>query len=92
MMATNASFPPLTIPPLENGDKVQEYLVWRVYDSQFDWFRLNNGEYVQLEPNQQGLLCSQVFIGLWLDKGALLAGNMKKVLAILQQGLSTREQ
>ena len=72
--------------------QVQEYLVWRVYDRQFDWFRLNNGEYIQLEPNQEGLLCSQVFIGLWLDKEALLAGNMAKVLAILQEGLSTREQ
>jgi Uma2 family endonuclease len=72
--------------------QVQEYLVWRVYDRQFDWLRLNNGEYIQIEPNQEGLLCSQVFIGLWLDKEALLAGNMAKVLAILQEGLSTREQ
>jgi Uma2 family endonuclease len=70
---------------------VQEYLVWRVYDRQFDWFRLNEGEYIQLEPNENDIICSQIFPGLWLDKAALLAGNLAKVLAILQQGLLTVE-
>ncbi len=70
---------------------VQEYLVWRVYDCQFDWFRLNEGEYIQLEANADGVICSQVFPGLWLDKTALLAGNLAKVLAVLQAGLSTVE-
>jgi Uma2 family endonuclease len=70
---------------------VQEYLVWRVYDRQFDWFRLNEGEYIQLEPNENDIICSQVFPGLWLDKVALLAGNLAKVLAVLQQGLLTVE-
>ncbi|MBD3558822.1 Uma2 family endonuclease [Planktothrix sp. FACHB-1355] len=69
---------------------VQEYLVWRVYDRQFDWFRLNAGEYIQVEPNADGVICSQVFPGLWLDKAALLAGNLAKVLEILQQGLASQ--
>jgi Uma2 family endonuclease len=71
--------------------QVQEYLVWRVHDCQFDWFRLNNGEYIQLEPNTDGIICSQFFPGLWLDKAALLAGNLAKVLAVLQEGLLTTE-
>ncbi|MGB7442661.1 MAG: Uma2 family endonuclease [Coleofasciculaceae cyanobacterium] len=54
---------------------VQEYLVWRVDDAEFDWFRLNSGEYIQLEPNSDGIICSQIFPGLWLDKTALLVGN-----------------
>jgi len=70
---------------------VQEYLVWRIYDHQFDWFKLNEGEYLQLEPNADGVICSEVFPGLWLDKAALLAGDLAKVLAVLQQGLSTPE-
>lgn len=37
------------------------------------------------------MICSQVFPGLWLDKSALLAGNLAKVLEVLQQGLSTTE-
>ncbi|HEY9704574.1 MAG TPA: Uma2 family endonuclease, partial [Allocoleopsis sp.] len=72
-------------------NEVQEYLVWRVYDRQFDWFRLNNGEYIKLEPNTDGIICSQIFPGLWLDESALLAGNLAKVLAVLQTGLLTVE-
>jgi Uma2 family endonuclease len=72
-------------------NQVQEYLVWRVYDRQFDWFRLNKGEYFQLEPNPEGIICSQMFPGLWLDKTALLAGDLAKVLAVLQAGVSTAE-
>jgi len=70
-------------------NEVQEYLVWRVYDQQFDWFKLNEGEYIKIETNSNGIVCSQVFPGLWLDKAALLSGNLAKVLAVLQQGLST---
>ena len=72
-------------------NQVQEYLVWRVYDRQFDWFRLNEGEYIKLEPNGDGIICSQVFLGLWLDKAALLAGNLAKVLEVLQSGLASQE-
>ena len=70
---------------------VQEYLVWRVYNREFDWFRLNEGEYIQLAPNADGVICSEVFPGLWLDKAALLAGDLAKVLAVLQLGLATPE-
>jgi Uma2 family endonuclease len=69
-------------------NQVQEYLVWRVNDQQFDWFRLNDGEYTQLEPNPEGVICSRIFPGLWLDQAALLMGNLAQVLAVLQQGLS----
>ncbi len=72
-------------------NQVQEYLVWRVYDRQFDWFTLHQGEYIQLEPNTDDIVCSQVFPGLWLAKSVLLAGDLAKVLAVLQQGLSSQE-
>ncbi|VXD11709.1 conserved hypothetical protein [Planktothrix serta PCC 8927] len=71
-------------------NQVQEYLVWRVLDSEFDWFRLNEGEYIKLEPDSNGIIYSQVFPGLWLDKAALLAGNLAKVLEVLQQGLASQ--
>ena len=45
-------------------NQVQEYLVWRVYECQFDWFRLREGEYIQLEPNADGVICYQFFPGL----------------------------
>lgn len=69
--------------------QVLEYLVWRVYDRAFDWFRLIEDKYVQLEPNVEGIICSQVFPGLWLYKSALLAGKLAEVLAVVQQGTST---
>jgi len=72
-------------------NEVQEYLVWRVYDQEFDWFRLDKGVYVQLESNLDGITCSQVFPGLWLDKQALLSGDLTKVMSVLQQGLSSLE-
>ncbi|MEG4803606.1 Uma2 family endonuclease [Microcoleus sp. ARI1-B5] len=70
---------------------VQEYLVWRVYNCELDWFGLRDGEYVQLEPNAEGIICSEVFPGLRLDKFALLAGDLARVLEVLQQGLATTE-
>ncbi len=72
-------------------NQVQEYLIWRVYDHQFDWFRLQQGEYIQLKPNADNIICSQVFPGLWLDKTALLGGDLVKVLTVVQQGLASPE-
>ncbi|OKH40606.1 hypothetical protein NIES2119_02145 [[Phormidium ambiguum] IAM M-71] len=70
---------------------VQEYLVWRIYDGEFDWFRLNAGEYIKVEPDANGIIYSIVFPGLWLDKEALLTGDLAKILEVLQQGLASQE-
>lgn len=70
---------------------VQEYLVWRVYEGQFTWFRLENGEYIEKQPNSEGILFSDVFPGLCLDREALLAGNLARVLEVLQQEIATEK-
>lgn len=72
-------------------NQVQEYLVWRVYDREFDWFQLHDGQYIQRTADQEGILCSQLFPGLWLDQTALLNGNLAQVLRVIQQGISTSE-
>ena len=72
-------------------NKVQEYLVWRVYDREFDWFRLKEGKYIKLQPESIGIIKSEIYPGLWLDIDALLEGNLSKVLAVLQQGIATEE-
>ena len=72
-------------------NQVQEYIVWRFQDGELDWFRLTEGEYIPLDFNSQGMIKSEVFPGLWLDKEALLAGNLAKVIEIVQQGLTTVE-
>jgi Uma2 family endonuclease len=70
---------------------VQEYLVWRVYENQLDWFCLEAGEYILLEPDDLGIIRSVVFPGLYLGVSAMLSGEMTKVLEVLQQGLNAPE-
>lgn len=68
---------------------VREYLVWRVLDRQFDWFVLEAGEFHRQTPDQDGILKSTVFSGLWLDPAALLEGKLAQVLAVLDRGIRT---
>ncbi len=70
-------------------NQVQEYLVWRVYDGEFDWFRLREGKYIKLKPNEKGIICSEYFPSLWLSQAALLTGDLAQVLSTLQEGLNS---
>lgn len=70
---------------------VQEYIVWSIYDQQLQWLRLEDGQYVSLNPDDDGVIRSRVFPGLWLDVDSLLKDDMAKVLAVLQQGLASSE-
>jgi hypothetical protein len=67
------------------------YIVWQILENKLDWFSLQNGEYVPLEADVDGTIKSRIFPGLWLAMLALLAGEMTKVLAVLQQGLKSQE-
>lgn len=68
---------------------VREYIVWRTLESQLDWFVLIEDEYVAQQPDENGVIQSQVFPGLWLAVSALLSGEMTTVLAVLQSGLNS---
>jgi Uma2 family endonuclease len=70
---------------------VLEYLVWRVWDQAINWFVLREGRYQPLPLTAAGLYRSEVFAGLWLDVTALLAGNLGRVLQVLQEGLQSPE-
>ena len=70
---------------------VQEYIVWQVYDQKLDWFSLQNGQYVNLVPDQEGVIRSQVFPGLNLPVEALLSGNLQQVLEEVQKGIQGEE-
>ncbi|KAB8317949.1 Uma2 family endonuclease [Tolypothrix campylonemoides VB511288] len=70
---------------------VQEYIVWQIYENRLDWFKLEEGRYISLEPDADGVIRSGVFPGLWLAVPALREGNLAVVLAVLQQGLETPE-
>lgn len=72
-------------------NQVQEYLVWQVYEQRIDWFRLREGEYLNLRADETEIIKSEVFPGLWLGVPALLTGNLGEVQSVLQMGLATPE-
>lgn len=60
-------------------------------ENKLDWFCLQNGEYLPLVADADGVIKSRVFPGLWLAVTSLLTGDMTTVLAVLQQGLNSKE-
>jgi Uma2 family endonuclease len=70
---------------------IREYLVWQVFEQRIDWFSLQNGDYVSLLPDENGVIRSQVFPGLWLQVNAMLQNDMPQVLSVLQVGLNSEE-
>ncbi|MEB3148189.1 MAG: Uma2 family endonuclease [Sphaerospermopsis sp.] len=68
---------------------VKEYIVWRVYDQEIDWFYLDQGEYKKLEPDNLGLIASREFPGLVLSVNALLEENLAEVLGELGKNLKS---
>ncbi|MGI8977954.1 MAG: Uma2 family endonuclease [Pirellulaceae bacterium] len=68
---------------------VQEYIVWRTTEGTMDWFVLENGRYVPLDPDAAGVLRSRRFPGLWLDAAAMVRGDARRIHEVLDQGLAT---
>ena len=70
---------------------VLEYLVWRVYDRELDWFVLISDEYQRLAADAAGILHSRTFPGLRMASTALLDGDFATVLSELSKGINTPE-
>lgn len=70
--------------------RVQEYIVWRVLDSQIDWFQLVGEKYKRLSSDENGILESKVFPGLRLNVNALLEDDMPTVSADLKIGMESK--
>ena len=68
---------------------VQEYFVWQVMDAEIHWFALEEGQYAELKPPPDGVICSRVFPGLWLDVRALLTGDKEKMRRALDKGIKS---
>ncbi len=69
---------------------VMEYIVWQIYENRVDWFRLEAGRYVPLNPDDKGIIASIVFPGLWLSVLALRQRNQGELFAVLQSGLQSQ--
>lgn len=68
---------------------VKEYLVFLAYEEKTRWFRLDEGQYELLRPDESGVFRSKIFPGLCLKSEAFWADDLESVLATLQAGLET---
>ena len=67
-----------------------EYVVVDIGAERVYWFVLRDGVYQNLPAGPDGLFRSEVFPGLWLDPGALMAEDLVALKA-LARGLATPE-
>jgi Uma2 family endonuclease len=70
---------------------VNEYLVWRTYENKLNWFVLRGSRYQELPARADGVLCSEMFPGLWLDASALLRFELPRLKDVLEQGIRSPE-
>jgi hypothetical protein len=70
---------------------VREYLVWRTQDAQFDFFRLRDGEFERVAPDEAGVVRSTIFPGLWISTNALTRGDLAAANGVLREGLASPE-
>jgi Putative restriction endonuclease len=70
---------------------VREYVVAALRMNRVFWFVRQRGKFKEIQPDADGVFRSRIFPGLWLDAGALLRRDNKRVLAVLRQGLASPE-
>src|SRR5262245_28517129 len=69
----------------------REYLLWRTLDQDVNWWWLDQGAYQPLPVDNNGIIRSRVFPGLWLDRAALLQKDRARLIECLQRGLQSAE-
>lgn len=70
---------------------VPEYLAVQMYEQRIDWFVLRDGVYETLAADENGIIRSEVFPGLWLNTAVFWANNMAQLMKTLQEGLASPE-
>lgn len=70
---------------------VREYVVVLVNEPEVRWFVLDQGRFMRLPADGDGIYRSRVFPGLWLDAAALLSGDARQMLEIVERGIATPE-
>jgi len=70
---------------------VREYLVVALKQRQVFWFVNDGAMLVETAAATDGVIRSRVFPGLWLDTAAILRNDLRRLLAVLRQGLATPE-
>ena len=70
---------------------VGEYIVYLAYEQRVIWYVLHDGVYEEQQADDDGVLKSRRFPGLWLLPDALLSGDLHSVLETLQHGIASPE-
>jgi hypothetical protein len=68
---------------------VRKYLTFAVEEKELVWRELIDGQYHPLKSDEDGILRSGVFPGLWLDAAALIAGDGNRLMEVLRQGVAS---
>jgi hypothetical protein len=69
---------------------VREYLTVLLKPKQVIWRQLARGRYREMEPDEDGLLRSHVFPGLWLDPAAL-GSSRRSIRTAVERGLKSEQ-
>ncbi|MCP4362773.1 MAG: Uma2 family endonuclease [Chloroflexi bacterium] len=86
--ASSASYDLYEKKDIYRRNGVQEYIVWQIYDGRVVWHYLDKGIYKELLTDENGIIRSQIFSGLWLNVNALLTEDLAAVLATVQTDLA----
>ena len=70
---------------------VREYMVAAVRQQRVFWWVRRRSKFKAHRADSDGVIRSVTFPGLWLDPQALLAGDLRRMLAVLRQGLASPE-
>jgi Uma2 family endonuclease len=68
-----------------------EYLAAVVREERVARFARQGNRLVEVPPDADGVLRSTAFPGFWLDPAALLRGDTKRLMDVLNQGIATPE-
>jgi Uma2 family endonuclease len=68
---------------------VCEYVVVELDPNRVHWFVRRRKRFQILRPRRDGVFRSEIFPGLWLDPEALFTDDLDRLMAILEQGLTT---
>jgi Uma2 family endonuclease len=77
-------------PKLDDYERagVLEYVVRALEPDEVFWFVLRNGRFTELPVASDGLYHSEAFPGLWLAPEALIAGDTRRLRAVIDLGLA----
>ena len=70
---------------------VREYILWSVEEATIIWYALFDGDYRALPADDEGIVRSGVFPGLWLDVESMARRDIGRVMRVLNRGLESPE-